>query len=115
MLRSVAYCTFRIQEIDKSFEEAMAKGVRVDRKMRDFLKVLHQQKALLEQGCGSGAISPQEYLAMLKEMLQKDQQLAKYFKSASDVPANQQKLKICVARFKVVKQEAAEIEQALKQ
>lgn len=115
MLRSVAYCTHRIQEIDKQFEEAMSKGVRVDRKLRDLLKTLHSQKTLIEQGCGTGAISPQEYLAMLKEMLQKDQQLAKYFKSVSNVPANQAKLKICIARFKVVKQEAAEIEQALKQ
>ena len=33
----------------------------------------------LEQGCGQGAISPEDYIAMLEELLKKDLALSKYF------------------------------------
>lgn len=106
MLRSVAYCDFRINEINKQFDECMAKGVRVDSDLRSLLRLLNKQKGTMEQGCASGAISPQEYLDILKEIMVKDQQLAKYFNSVKDQPGNLEKMRICMGRFKIMKQEA---------
>lgn len=106
MLRSVAYCDQRITEINKQFDECMAKGIRVDSNQRSLLRLLNKQKGTMEQGCAAGAISPQEYLDILKEIMAKDQILAKYFNSVKDQPGNLEKMRICMARFKIMKQEA---------
>ena len=68
------------------------------------------QKMMLEQGCSSGAISPQEYIQILEELLRKDQDLAKYFNSLKGSDSEcAAKLKICMNRFKIVKAELNEI------
>jgi hypothetical protein len=40
LLKSVAYCEFRINEIDENFKKCMAEGVRVDKNLRELRKVL---------------------------------------------------------------------------
>lgn len=72
LLKSVAYCEFRINEIDENFKKCMADGVRVDKNLRELRKVLASTKSTIEQGCQTGAFSPQDYSNMLKELLVKD-------------------------------------------
>jgi phage gp16-like protein len=110
MLRSVAYCDYRANELNGIFQKNVQEGVRMDPKLRELNRTLMKQKATIEQGCVQGAITPQEYSEMLKDMLAKDQQLAKYFNSVKDQPGMAAKMKVCMTRFKVVKVELGDLE-----
>lgn len=85
LLRSVAYCEARAAEIAAIFQKNIQAGVRVDPALRAINNACHKTKSMIEQGCQGGHITPQEYAAMLAELLQKDLALIKYF--GSD-PAN---------------------------
>lgn len=55
-------------------------------------------------------MTPQAYLAILQEIMKKDIALAKFYNQYKDSdPASKAKLQICMTRYKIVKEELAEL------
>ena len=102
----MAYCEARTAEIASIFQKNIQAGVRVDPALRAINNACHKTKSMIEQGCQGGHITPQEYAAMLAELMQKDLALVKHF---GDEPANQAKVQRCKIRFGIVKKEHAEL------
>ena len=113
MLRSVSYCDTRIAEINLYIKKCMKDETRIDAKQRAVLNACIKTKSMIEAGCAGGHITVAEYADMLKEILEKDKSLAGYFNKIKDVPENEKKKQICMARFKIVKTEYEEIKQHL--
>ena len=109
LLRSVAYCEERIPEINAALQKSVADGVRPDPKQRALVKLMNGTKIKITQGCQMGALSPQDYMDILKEINMKDQLLLKHFSVIKDQPGVMPKLRLVMRRVKIVKKEIAEM------
>jgi len=60
-----------------------------------------------------GALTPQSYAAMLKEVMDKDVAICKYLKPIKSQDGVSEKIDLCVKRFKMVKIEYEELSKNL--
>lgn len=106
----MSYLELRLKEIMQYISSCAEEGTRIDPKQKEKMKMMTLAKGKLTQGCQTGAISPQQYVEMMKGILRKDQLLAKHFskfKSSNQVAAKN--LELVMRRFKVIKGEVDEI------
>ena len=92
LLRSIAYCEYRIDEIDKEMKQAIAETRRLDPTLMSVMKEAKSVSAMMMSGFQSNNITPQEYLEILNEIIAKDQSLAKYFSPNKANPKINEKL-----------------------
>ena len=72
MLRSIAYCEARVAEIDQEFKRAIAETRKLDPTLMATMKECKKVDGMLKAGFGSGDITPEDYLGILKEVATKD-------------------------------------------
>ena len=81
---------------------------RTPKPLRDKLMKFRVKKKSIEEACGDGQISPQDYLSKIKETLEHDKRLMMYFKQNNE----NDKAKIMLNRVKLITNEITEFEQA---
>ena len=81
---------------------------RTPKPLRDKLMKFRVKKKSIEEACGQGQISPQEYLNKIKETLEHDKKLMLYFKQNNE----NDKAKIMMNRVKLITKEISEFEQS---
>lgn len=89
--------------------EAQAKKIegRMPKPLKDKLLKFRVRKSSIEQACGDGQISPEDYLKKVKETLEHDKKLFMYFKQTNEMD----KAKIMMIRVKLITKELTEYEQ----
>ena len=65
----------------------------------------NSKKTTIENACGNGQLSPEDYVNINQRQLTKDQALLAYFKQAGDT----KKVTIVTERMSIIRQELAEI------
>lgn len=85
----------------------MAKGERPNPATKKLWQDCMRRKNEIESACGSGDMTPEQYVAGLNRQLEKDAKLLDYFIKTKDV----NKAKIVQERQAIIKNELAEMSQ----
>ena len=80
----MAYCVHRLGEVSKIVQDCIERGERVPPHIKELNKNLASKKGMIEGGCQSGQITPQEYAKMLEMLMQKDQAILRYLAPMKD-------------------------------
>lgn len=80
-LNSIDVLNYKLKKLDEEIKKTEG---RIPRALRDPLNRMTVKKQILENQMGAGAVSPNDYLVIMKNQLEKDQKLLKYFQDKGD-------------------------------
>lgn len=100
----MSYIEKKIPELFQEQQDSMAKGERPNPATRKLWQDAMRRKGEITTKCGSGEMTPEQYLEGLKKQVEKDTKLIAYFTQSKEAA----KVKICQDRLTVVKAELAE-------
>jgi hypothetical protein len=83
----------------------MAKGERPNPATKKLWQDCMKKKGEIENACGTGEMTPEQYIAGIKKQIEKDTKLITYFKQIKD----NAKFQIVQERIAIFKQELAEM------
>ena len=101
----MSYLEKKIPDLLEEQKASMAKGERPDAKTKKLWQDCMRRRNDIESQCGSGEMTPEQYVEGLKKQVAKDTKLIEYFTKTKDVA----KLKIVQERQVIVKAELAEM------
>lgn len=115
MLGSKAYLDHRILEISNQLKKQTEDGEPQDDALKKLLKLCERVKAKVEQGLHDQSITSEQYLATLRGIEAKDILICKHFYPLREQPGVMSKLKIILARKRIIDKEIQDMGSAVNQ
>ncbi len=103
----VSYLELLISTFKSEIDSSIENGDRPKPRSRQLWMECQKRKTQIENACGQGAITPEEYVKIQLNQIAKDKLMIKYFMGVGQKP----KALLCLERVKVIEKEAKEINQ----
>ena len=102
----MSYIEKKIPDLFQEQQDSMAKGERPNPATRKLWQDAMKRKGEIGAKCGSGEMTPEQYVELLKQQVDKDTKLLAHFMQSKEAA----KAKICQERLAIVKAELAEMQ-----